>query len=93
MNSPLYDVKSLLQGLDRTLEVLCLMVGRLGREAHICDDDIRAGVSDAHLEIITDTADEVIAKTEMIVTESRLGIQTFLSRSDVVDLKNEGSHD
>lgn len=91
MNTPLSDAKSLLGALDLHLENLCRMVGRVCREAHLSDDDIREGVEDETLEIISDTADEVLAKTEQLVTELRLSIRQFLARPDVAHSERGGT--
>lgn len=92
MNTLLSDAKSLLGSLDLHLETLCQMVGRVCREAHLSDDDISAGVPDETLEIISDTADEVLAKTEQVVTELRMQIREFLARADVAHADNGGDH-
>lgn len=76
------DARSVLTTVDWMLGQLCLTVGDLCREAHMSDEDIKVVIADGnagHLETISDTADSVLLKTEQIVTEARLSIQTLLA--------------
>lgn len=75
------DAKSLLLALDEVLVQVCQMTGRLCREAHLADEDIDQILSTKnrdHLEIISDTADEVLSKTEALIVEARLTIRNHL---------------
>ena len=71
---------ALISRLDFDLQDLFRMVERLCREAHLDDDDIAEILAEGdadRLEIITDTADEVLVKATNTITEARLAIQSF----------------
>lgn len=75
------DTKSLLITLDEVFVLVFQMTGRLCREAHLADEDIENIIGTKNrdpLEIISDTADEVLAKTEVLIVEARLAIRNHL---------------
>lgn len=64
--------------IDWDLQELFRMVERLCGEAHLDDDAIKQVLStddEAVLEIISDTADEVLVKATTLITEARLAIR------------------
>ncbi len=64
--------------IDWDLQELFKMIERLCGEAHLDDESIRRVLStrdDAALEIISDTADEVLVKATTLITETRLAIR------------------
>ena len=80
MSSIASEIKGLLLRLDFDLESVFQLVTRLCHEAHMDDDEIAdrfegcdVDVLDV-LEIISDTADEVLMKVQAIIVEARLAI-------------------
>jgi hypothetical protein len=68
----------LLVRIDADLHLLFGMTERLCREAHLDDEDISRVLSTSDnevLEIISDTADEVLVKATAIITEARLAMR------------------
>ena len=64
--------------VDWVLGELFTMVERLCHEAHLSDEDISAILETQDreaLEIITDTADEVLVKAQGLITEARLALR------------------
>ena len=79
MICPACPAASQLSILDFYLETLFHLVTRLCHEAHLDDEAITIllEMDDRdHLEIITDTADEVLIKAQALIVEARLGIQS-----------------
>lgn len=80
MTTTLHRAKGLIGRLDFDLETVFRLVTRLCQEAHMDDDEIaeviREGSSES-LEIVSDTADEVLAKVQTLIVEARLAITEF----------------
>ncbi|WP_126975536.1 hypothetical protein [Frigidibacter oleivorans] len=74
------QIDQLLARIDWDLQTLFKMVERLCAEAHLDDASIEQIMSEkdsARLEIISDTADEVLVKATSLITEARLAIRTI----------------
>ena len=68
----------LLARLDWDLQTIFKMITRLGAEAHLTDEQIGEIINlgnAEHLEIISDTADEITLKAQAIIVEARLAIR------------------
>ncbi|MBW6495812.1 MAG: hypothetical protein K0B16_14865 [Burkholderiaceae bacterium] len=87
--------KHTLERVDFWLTVILSHVERLCAEAHKDDDDIGRILEEQDrdvLEIITDTADEVLFKVQEIVVENRLNIATSLGRAEALLPHSGGEH-
>jgi hypothetical protein len=68
---------ALIRRLDDDLTAIFHLVQRLGAEAHLDDETIALILSEGdseHLEIVSDTVDEVTLKVHSIIVEARLAI-------------------
>ena len=69
--------------VDWALGDLFKMIERLCREAHMSDEDITE-ILDARnsekLEIISDTADEVLVKAQGLIIDARLAVRSLSGR-------------
>ena len=86
LNSPdISPVKALLSRLDWDLQQLHFMVENCCHEAHFDDDEIEAVLAEndpVPLEIVSDSADELLVKGLALITEARLAIALFREGSD-----------